>query len=336
MEYTDRVYGKAQIKKPVILELISSPALQRLKGIDQLGYFEPYFPGKTFTRYEHSLGVFLLLKIFNAPFKEQIAGLIHDVSHTVFSHCGDYALNSGSEREQNLQDNIFKIFVKKTGIPQILEKHKVDLDYILNDENFPLKEKPLPDLCADRIDYFLRHGLIFGELDQKEINEFLEEFEIINNSWVFRTLDLARKFTLLYLKFNSLYWSGAESAVMFRTVGDMIRYSLKKGYLTKEDLFTTDKEVLAKVEKIRDKDKKLDLLLRRMQGKVKWSAFARSYDGKLAKEKYDTKVLVKSRVVNPSVKTNGEIKRISEVDEICKSLTKDHSPPKEYYIKFFE
>ena len=39
MEYTDRIYGKVNIEEPVILELINSPALQRLKGIDQSGYF---------------------------------------------------------------------------------------------------------------------------------------------------------------------------------------------------------------------------------------------------------------------------------------------------------
>lgn len=327
MQYLDRIYGKIRIEEPVILDLINSPAFQRLKGIDQLGYFEPYFPGKTFNRYEHSLGVFILLFKFNASFEEQIAGLIHDVSHTVFSHCGDYFLDSSSEREQSLQDNIFKKFVKNTEIPKILGKYKIDLDYILDEKNFPLKERSLPDLCADRIDYFLRHGLIFNEINKKEIDEFLEDFEIIKNCWVFKTLDLARKFTLLYLKFNSLYWSGPESAVMFGTVGDMIKYALKKGYLKEKDLFTTDREVLAKIEKMKDKDKKLDSLFKRMQGEIKW---------KLDRENYDMKILVKSRVVDPLVKVNGKIKRISEIDEVCKNLTKNHLSPKEYYIKFSE
>jgi len=325
MEYKDRIYGKTQIREPVILELINSKALQRLKGIDQIGYFEPFFPGKNFSRYEHSLGVFFLLKKFHAPLEEQIAGLIHDVSHTVFSHCGDYFLESGSEEEQNLQDNIFKEFVKKTEVPKILEKYKFNLDYILDEKNFPLKERPLPDLCADRIDYFLRHGFIFDNLKQEEIDEFLENFEIIENCWVFKNSELARKFTLFYLDFNNIYWSGPQSAVMFRTVGDMISYALKKGYLTKKDLFSTDKEVLLKVEKLRDKDDRLNLLLKRMQGKISW---------KLDRENYNAKASVKSRVIDPLVKVDGKIKRVSEIDEICKILTKNHLPPKEYYIRF--
>ena len=45
MQYTDRVYGNVEIDEPVILELIDSKTFQRLKEIDQAGYFEPHFPG---------------------------------------------------------------------------------------------------------------------------------------------------------------------------------------------------------------------------------------------------------------------------------------------------
>jgi len=35
MNYNDTIYGNYEIQEPVILELINSPAMQRLKGIDQ-------------------------------------------------------------------------------------------------------------------------------------------------------------------------------------------------------------------------------------------------------------------------------------------------------------
>ena len=157
MKYIDRVYGNFEINEPVILELINSKALQRLKEIDQSGYFEPYVPkGSAYSRFEHSIGVYLLLKMYGSPIEEQIAGLIHDVSHSAFSHCIDYVLDAGSQKKQNHQDNVFDDFVKKSDIPVILKKHNLDLAYILEDLNFPLKERDLPDLCADRIDYSLK------------------------------------------------------------------------------------------------------------------------------------------------------------------------------------
>ena len=151
MKYIDRVYGNFEIKEPVILELINSKTIQRLKDIDQAGYFEPHFPGTAHSRFEHSIGVYLLLKMYKAPIEEQIAGIIHDVSHSAFSHCIDYVLGAGSGKEHNHKDNIFDKFVRKSEIPEILKKHNLDLKYILDDENFPLKEKDLPDLCATEL-----------------------------------------------------------------------------------------------------------------------------------------------------------------------------------------
>lgn len=119
MKYTDLVYGEAEITEPAILELVNCPALQRLKGIDQAGYRPLWVkPDTAVSEYEasrlaHSLGVYLLLRQYQAPLEEQIAGLIHDVSHSAFSHCIEYVLESGSGKEHGHQNRIFADFVRK-------------------------------------------------------------------------------------------------------------------------------------------------------------------------------------------------------------------------------
>lgn len=122
MNYSDRIYGKFAITEPIVLELIARRPLQRLKGIDQAGYFEPHFPGTSFSRFEHSLGVFLLLRKYGAPLPEQLAGLIHDVSHAAFSHCIDYVFPEGSQKIHSYQDAIFADFVNASEIPGVLKK----------------------------------------------------------------------------------------------------------------------------------------------------------------------------------------------------------------------
>src|SRR3989344_2208425 len=182
MEYQDRVYGNFEITEPVILELINCPTLQRLKEIDQAGYLEPHFPGTAYSRFEHSVGVYLLLKMYQAPIEEQIAGLIHDVSHSAFSHCIDYVLDAGSETEHSHQDNVFDDYVRQSEIPGILEKYHFDLEYILDDRNFPLKERDLPDLCADRIDYSLRTAVVFKEIENGKF--FTDNLTTKNGKWI--------------------------------------------------------------------------------------------------------------------------------------------------------
>lgn len=325
MKYQDRIYGQINISEPLILELIKSPAIQRLKKIDQIGYFEPHFPGTAHSRFEHSMGVFSLLKKYKAPLDEQIAGLIHDVSHAVFSHCIDYALDSGSEKEHNHQDNVFESFVRNTEIPSILEKYKLDTNYILNEHNFPLKERLLPDLCADRIDYSLRTAIIFNEIKKTDVDRFLKNLIVENNYWIFKNFENAKKYAKLFLKLNSLYYAGLPSAVMFRTVGDYLRYALQKDYVTKADLYTTDKQVLGKIKKYLGKDRKLKLLFDRMNNKIKF---------RVDPNNYNAHVFCKSRIVDPLCKYNGEIKRVSEIDKDWATIVKRESIPKEYFIRF--
>lgn len=333
MNYLDQVYGKVEITEPVILELIKSPSLQRLKGIDQGGYpklfAKPEIKIKDLehSRFNHSLGVYFLLCKFNASLEEQIAGLIHDVSHSVFSHCIDYVFNQLSEKHHDHQDRIFKSFIKKTTIPKILKKHGFEPAYILNERNFPLKEKPLPNLCADRIDYCLREALIFEEINKKEVNYFLANLMVKGNNWVFKNLKSAKNFAHLFYLMNTKYYSGLISAIMFRTVGDYLKYSLEKNYIQKSDLYTTDKKVLDKIRKYHYRDQKLKIL------------FARMNDRQLTinnPNHYDAKVFCKSRVVDPLCQHQGKIKKLSEFDLNWQKILEKETKPKQYFLKFQE
>lgn len=333
MQYLDQVYGKVKVTEPVILELINSPSLKRLKGVDQGGYQKLFakpkikISGYEHSRFNHSLGVYLLLRKFNTSLEEQIAGLIHDVSHSVFSHCIDYVFSQLSEKYHDHQDRIFKNFVGKTTIPKILKKHGLEPAYILNESNFPLKEKPLPDLCADRIDYCLREALIFEEINKKQNKYFLDNLMVKNKNWVFKNFKSAKKFAQLFYLMNTKYYSGLISAIMFRTVGDYLKYSLEKSYIQKKDLYTTDKEVLDKIKKFHHRDQKLKIL------------FARMNDRQLTTnnpDHYDAKVFCKSRAVDPLCQHQGKIKRLSELNKNWQKILEKETKPKQYFLKFQE
>jgi len=75
----DKIFGKVKINEPVLLELLKSPPILRLKSISQFGVPDKYYHIKNFNRYEHSMGVMILLRKLGATPEEQIAGLLHDV-----------------------------------------------------------------------------------------------------------------------------------------------------------------------------------------------------------------------------------------------------------------
>ena len=112
---------------------------------------------------------------------------------------------------------------------------------------------------------------------------------------------------------------------MFRTVGDCLKYVLQKEYISQDDLYTTDKIVLEKLQKFLDKDEKLGLLWERMNNKVKVINNPNNFD---------VQVFCKSRIVDPLFKDNGILKRISEVDPNWGGIIEQELKPKQYFLKF--
>jgi len=328
MEYQDKIYGKIIIEDPVVLKLVECPSMQRLKKISQHGHFEPFFPNTEFSRFEHSIGVFILLKRFNAPLLEQISGLLHDVSHTAFSHVADYIFSDGSGEYQNFQDDELENFIEKSEILEIFKKYGIDYKNILDDSKFPLKEKKLPDLCADRIDYFLREAKNLKKASQEDIDEFLNNFEIVDDLWVFKDKEMAKKYAYLFLDVNNFFWSGLETGVMFKTMGELMKYAIDSGIIKREDLFTTDKEIWERIRPEVEKNQNLKLLLDRADNKYKYIASNEN--------DYDLFARCKSRVVDPLFLEKGVLKRVSDIDKEFVELKEKHSKPKEYYIKFLE
>lgn len=327
MIYEDRVYGKVQIGEPVILEIIDSPEMQRLKGVDQAGYYDVYFPGTKQNRFLHSMGVYLLLKKYGADMNEQIAGLIHDVSHSAFSHAIDYILEEGSQKEHSHQDNAFADYVRKSSIKNILAKYNIDVEYIIDDKNFPLKENNIPDICADRIDYSLRDGLRFDMASKENVDYFLEHLSAENGKWIFDDFPSAEKFAHYFDKLNRFHWSSYKTGAMYRSLGDYLKHALAKGYINKDDLYTTDDQVLGKIVEHFKEDPELQRLFARLNTITKSTNDPKNFEAQ---------VFVKSRIIDPLCRHNGEIKRVSDIDPKWKKVVERELEPKEYFVRFLD
>src|SRR3989338_3104441 len=126
LKISDKIYGRFTVTEPVLIELIKSKPLRRLKGIDNRGAWAFHYssPG-SLSRYDHSLGVMLLLKKFCADPEEQIAGLLHDVSHTAFSHVADFVFNSNYLRHDYQDKKLAQAF-ELQGINKILKIKPTD------------------------------------------------------------------------------------------------------------------------------------------------------------------------------------------------------------------
>lgn len=246
MRLADRVHGSVTITEPLLVQLIESPALQRLKGVDVAGYLEPWRPGSARNRFEHSVGVLWTLRAGGASVEEQAAGLIHDVSHGAFSHCLDYVLSESGAPDWGQSDDSMEAFLRdRTDIPAILERHGLTVPLMLDDVRHPLKERPLPDLCADRIDYSLRDAVAMGLIPTEMAQRWFSALRVVEGKWVFADAENARAFSEQFRRTNNDWYAGLPSASMFRAVSNWLRHALAKGYITKADVYGTDAEVTA-------------------------------------------------------------------------------------------
>ena len=314
MRLDDTVYGPIDLDDPVLVALIRSAPLERLRGISQAGFPEPYFPGSDHTRFEHSVGVCHLLRRFGAPRAEQVAGLLHDVSHAAFSHCVDYALDGWDGGEQGFQDAQQARFITAPPLATILAQHGIAAADLLIEERFPLCEQPLPDLCADRIDYILRTGVHTGTIDRAGAAAFLDTLAAEDGRWVMRDAAVARRFAEYFAHINATYYCGRPSAAMHWTVGDLLRHALRTGVLDTAALFTTDAEVLAAIRPHLEHDAELARRWRRMHGAV-------------AVDDGDIEVRCKSRAIDPQVRGG---RRLSELDPGWAEILARESVPRTY------
>ena len=229
MKISDKIYGRSEIYDPLAITIINSPTLQRLKGINQWGYTKALYNNVAVNRFDHSVGVYLLLQKYNATREEQIAGLIHDISHSAFSHTIDFLLKESSTKNMSHQDNIFNDYLFNTNIPQLIANYNIDIHKVLDTKTHPLLEKPQPELCADRIDYLLRDALALKEITNKEVNAFFTHLLVIDHNWVFYQRAIASKLAKLMQRMNNKYYANFHnSAVMHYVTAEYLHIALQK------------------------------------------------------------------------------------------------------------
>jgi hypothetical protein len=293
----DRVYGTILVNDAGILDLIGCPTFQRLNGVKQAGPSALAFPFKDVTRYEHSLGVFALLRRLRAPRREQVAGLLHDISHTAFSHAVDFLFTS---EEQDHHEQLKPLMLDRPDLARAIEALGYSPGAFYDDSIYPLLEQPIPWLCADRLDYFLRDGLACGVVTREFVGRVLRSLTVVEKKIVLRDVEVAREASALFGTMNREWWASATEALIYNEFADALREGLRLGVLVHDDLMTEDQLVLSKLEESGS---------RKIARKL---ATIRNIDAAAAAE-YVPRIIPKERWLDPPVLTAHGVQRLSEL-----------------------
>ena len=319
----DRVYGEVDVTEEVLIELINSKPVQRLKGINQHGTSRLSLYPEPVSRYEHSVGVMVLLRLLGASLEEQIAGLLHDVPHTAFSHVIDWVYKS---KEQDFHEKFHEKIVMNSEIPQILQKFGFDIDRILDEHNFSLLERSAPDLCADRIDYTLRDYTLVMNSNSRAL-EMFKAMIVKNNEIVFNDKKQAKNFTDINLWMGQSWWANIVDVARYQVFANAIQIALDNKIITESDLFHDDAWVYDKLVNSGNEEILAELNLLNLD-------FECVHDP----DDYVFHSFAKFRYVDPKVLVDNETKRISELFTEMKSVFEKERVKIEagYYIKIIK
>lgn len=320
MDYTDRIYGSFGIDEPVIEELIQSRPLQRLKEINQYGASFYRFPHLTTTRFEHSVGVYYILQRLGATVIEQIAGLLHDAPHTAFSHVSDLVFEDAS---QTFHEKYHAKIIFESEIPRILKKHGLSVWKLLNKSTFRLAERELPDLCADRIDYFFRDCVTDKQLDLVDARKILDDMSVFEHDIVFGSEEMAKQFAVTYRGANDKLWANPLQSALYYLLASAMKLSLEEGVITFDDIFTTDELVYNKMKQSNNAE-----VLRYLDDMDHIEIIEDA-------ENYNYHVTPKVRVVDPLVLMEARKVRLSDLDAGFKESNEQFIQrlKRGYYIK---
>jgi len=301
MIYIDRIYGRVNIEEGVMLDLISSAAVERLHGVLQHGISGLIGVTRGTTRFEHSLGVMILTRSLGASLEEQISALLHDVSHTAFSHVIDYVFNDHDE--QSYHEKYKEAFIARSDLPTILLRRGYDWRDFISDERFPLLEQPSPALCADRLDYFLRDAIDLGLAKWSEVENALAHLVVHQDRIVLDDLEAARWMGYTFIKADQASWANFREVGLYELTAAAIRYALENGILSDEDLWDTDEAVWSKLHTSREPGLSEKLRLISPRTRFEWD-----------EDNPDFSVSTKLRTIDPDVLVEGELHLLSALD----------------------
>ncbi len=313
------LYGDYEVVEPVIQELLVTSAVQRLHHIQQYGV-EHYVRKKMlpYSRYEHSVGVMVLLKRFGASVQEQVAGLLHDVSHTVFSHVGDHvmALQHAKEFDQNdeaYQDNVHTWYLAQTDVKGVLDTYGIAVKSMdPKCGQYQMLEQELPDICADRLEYNLYGGYIEGLVAEDEVRAIIASLEYRQKRWFFDDLHQAKKFAEISLWLTEHRFASLWNFVTYDLAAKALVRAVDLGLLTMHDIhFSVDEDAWNLLCNASD-----EIIQKNMRSLVRYKD---AYEEVGKGEKYDASFVGKFRGVDPWVQVGDTFKRLSDMDDLFRT-----------------
>lgn len=231
----------------------AAPELRRLDRVGMNCGCEytsfPLFRGlKPYTRWEHSLGVALIVWHFTGDRAQALSGLMHDIATPVFAHVvdfmrGDYLTQEATEQGTEA------LIAGSAAVQSVLRDCGLTTADVADYHRYPIADNDSPRLSADRLEYTLGNFINFGLCDEGTAARFYGDLTVAcgedgAEELAFRTEDIALAFAEAALSCSEIYVSDADRYAMQR-LAELLKRALSRGVIDADALYTSEPEVIA-------------------------------------------------------------------------------------------
>lgn len=316
---------------------IELPIMQRLSGIGLLcgtDWTSLYKNRFFYSRLDHSVGVALIIWNFTKDKTQTIAGLLHDVSTTVFSHVSDFR-KGDALTQTSTEEPTTKMILSDSALCKLLESDGIEPKDVVDYHIYPIADNEIPSLSADRLEYMYPSGLALdGSWTFEEIAKTYNDLIILKNEenkeeLGFKTIEMAELYCKKFCMIGHILQLN-ENKLSLQLLSQIMSKAVELDVLQEEDFMTLSESKI--IEKIESFISKKTLSLEEQKFATMYNTFRKMTkvehtNQKLPEDKYFCVSLkVKQRYINPLVKvgTNSQqAKRLSEVSDFANKLIKD-------------
>lgn len=316
---------------------IELPIMQRLSGIGLLcgtDWTSLYKNRFFYSRLDHSVGVALIIWNFTKDKTQTIAGLLHDVSTTVFSHVSDFR-KGDALTQTSTEEPTTKMILSDSALCKLLESDGIEPKDVVDYHIYPIADNEIPSLSADRLEYMYPSGLALdGSWTFEEIAKTYNDLIILKNEenkeeLGFKTIEMAELYCKKFCMIGHILQLN-ENKLSLQLLSQIMSKAVELDVLQEEDFMTLSESKI--IEKIESFINKKTLSMEEQKFATMYNTFRKMTkvehtSQKLPEDKYFCVSLkVKQRYINPLVKvgTNSQqAKRLSEVSDFANKLIKD-------------
>ena len=289
-------------------EAAKTSAMQRLQDVGMncgCEYtFFPMFAGiGPYSRFDHSVGVGLIVWHFTKSMEQAMAGLLHDIATPVFAHVIDVL--HGDHMTQESTEAGTGQWIRGSGeLHRVLEKFEIPVEAVEDYHRYPIADNDSPRLSADRLEYTLGNAVNYGIATKAQVRTWYADlavgvYEDDEPELMFSHREAAEGFAMAALECSKIYVADPDRYAMEALAG-LLKQAIDQGILEEADLYKQEKDIITR--------------LKQSPMKAQWERFCgyreiicRDIPGKGEGWK---RIFAKKRCIDPFVKGLGRVSHI--------------------------